>query len=685
MKTIEPSKSGERGGRNSARSRAPVGERADRSGPSGADRPALQKQAPDSPDVLQKKVDLAFGTGERVRTVPRWQPSGAAAGDGGPKAAREPSISPSPVAPPTVVQRKGGIDIPGTLEIAAEGVRGSGQPLPYLQHIQKAFGQHDVSAVRSFTGDEASVASRRIGAEAYTMGPRVAFRDANPSLHTVAHEAAHVIQQRAGVQLKGGVGQQGDVYERHADAVADAVVSGRSAEPLLSQGPGAAPQSTAATPPSPAVQRVTADDMGLLMAMAELEAPGFHRLMKAVATKTKSDYKYRKGLKSVSRSITKAKEYEENLNKEGDEAAERHGVDSMIDMIAGSLIFKNLGDLFKGYSILKTELANKHATIVRFKNRMHKAHLRDILMNIKMRSGFVVELQLHLAPTIGAKMGKPSKVAADASGKGGHTAYTAHDAYDYQRIIEPFIGILSTIEFSTYIDPADDFEKHELAKERTLHRYMDAGTEADLSEYLKLEPYKKQTERELRQLSTELNELYPQVMEELMSKAWSSLEQQPNFARDYNKVTKLATFEPTVRQDLDASRRYWSGMKKSKDSATTKKSEVDRLISIHKNDAKQSLTGASSEASGPIKRLKDLYRDLHNLRVEKKKHHPDTIKDGSAIDSLITRMRKVVTMLENREKVEKIVKKVKARAAVIRRKAELAKTKSATESDSTSD
>jgi len=35
------------------------------------------------------------------------------------------------------------------------------------------------------------------------------------------------------VQLKGGIGEAGDPYERHADAVADAVVAGRSAEGLL--------------------------------------------------------------------------------------------------------------------------------------------------------------------------------------------------------------------------------------------------------------------------------------------------------------------------------------------------------------------------------------------------------------------------------------------------------------------
>jgi hypothetical protein len=47
-----------------------------------------------------------------------------------------------------------------------------------------------------------------------------------------------VVQQRHGVQLAGGVGASGDVYERHADAVADVVVRGESAEALLDQHAG---------------------------------------------------------------------------------------------------------------------------------------------------------------------------------------------------------------------------------------------------------------------------------------------------------------------------------------------------------------------------------------------------------------------------------------------------------------
>jgi hypothetical protein len=73
-----------------------------------------------------------------------------------------------------------------------------------------------------------------MGAQGYATGSHVAFRG-SPDLHTAAHEAAHTVQQRGGVQLAGGVGRAGDRYEQHADAVADAVVAGRSAEGLLDQ------------------------------------------------------------------------------------------------------------------------------------------------------------------------------------------------------------------------------------------------------------------------------------------------------------------------------------------------------------------------------------------------------------------------------------------------------------------
>jgi hypothetical protein len=117
-------------------------------------------------------------------------------------------------------------------ETATRGTSGAGGPLPYLPQIQRSFGHHDVSGIQSHSDPGASAAAEAIGAQAFAIGDRVAFAG-TPSLHTAAHEAAHVVQQRAGVHLQGGVGQAGDQYERHADAVADLVVQGQSSEALL--------------------------------------------------------------------------------------------------------------------------------------------------------------------------------------------------------------------------------------------------------------------------------------------------------------------------------------------------------------------------------------------------------------------------------------------------------------------
>lgn len=117
---------------------------------------------------------------------------------------------------------------------AARGVAGGGERLPHLDAIQRAFGPHDVSGVQAHVGGAAAEASAAMGAQGYATGGDVAFAQ-SPDLHTAAHEAAHVVQQRGGVSLKGGVGQAGDSYERHADAVADRVVQGHSAVDLLDQ------------------------------------------------------------------------------------------------------------------------------------------------------------------------------------------------------------------------------------------------------------------------------------------------------------------------------------------------------------------------------------------------------------------------------------------------------------------
>lgn len=157
-------------------------------------------------------------------------------------AAVQPAVPQAGMYPPVhempegVQMAGGGGDTAGIHQAAAAGISGSGGAIPHQSAIQESFGGYDVSGIDAHVGGAAAAANTAMGAEAYATGSSVAFKSA-PSLHTAAHEAAHIVQQASGVSLPGGVGSVGDKYEQHADKVADAVVSGKSAEGLLASGP----------------------------------------------------------------------------------------------------------------------------------------------------------------------------------------------------------------------------------------------------------------------------------------------------------------------------------------------------------------------------------------------------------------------------------------------------------------
>lgn len=160
-------------------------------------------------------------------------------------------------------------------QAAKVGTSGPSSSLPYLDAIQKSFGRYDVSDAKAHIGQEATRGARAMNAEAFASGNSIAFAG-EPTLHTAAHEAAHLIQQRAGVQLAGGVGVAGDQYEQHADAVADLVVQGRSAEALLDRqaDPGVAPIQRELEEEDPSLQLQQAeeeDEVPLQLQQAEPE------------------------------------------------------------------------------------------------------------------------------------------------------------------------------------------------------------------------------------------------------------------------------------------------------------------------------------------------------------------------------------------------------------------------------
>lgn len=176
---------------------------------------------------------------QQQSTKPKSPSSGGGPEAAGPQRERQPRGN-AAAAESVAVQAKDGALSEGAPGIARKATKGGGGALPYLDRIQKYFGRHDINDIRALIGGAGGESAQEMGAEAYASGDAVVFQSP-PDLHTAAHEAAHVVQQRAGVRKAGGVGAAGDVHERHADSVADLVVQGKSAESLLDQMVGKTP------------------------------------------------------------------------------------------------------------------------------------------------------------------------------------------------------------------------------------------------------------------------------------------------------------------------------------------------------------------------------------------------------------------------------------------------------------
>lgn len=200
--------------------------------------------------ALALKQDGGQDTQDTVRAQPAMV-DGPAYGDAAPAALE--SIANSIATGGTPLQFSAAIDMAqsrygnrATLEfanrqrvhhVARSGLRGASQAYPFLEQIQWSFGRHDISGLKGYTGAAARSANDTLGSRAYHKGGHVAF-GVEPTLADAAHEAAHFVQGVSEERLEGGMGQAGDVYERHAERVAAAVVAGESAESLLDRKPG---------------------------------------------------------------------------------------------------------------------------------------------------------------------------------------------------------------------------------------------------------------------------------------------------------------------------------------------------------------------------------------------------------------------------------------------------------------
>jgi hypothetical protein len=123
--------------------------------------------------------------------------------------------------------------------------RGGGQPLDTSTRasMESAFGT-SFDGVRVHTDGQASRSAEAVGANAYTVGSDIVFRDgqydpgSSAGQRTLAHELTHVVQQSRGpvdgTDAPGGirVSDPSDAYEQAADQTAGAVMASVQRESL---------------------------------------------------------------------------------------------------------------------------------------------------------------------------------------------------------------------------------------------------------------------------------------------------------------------------------------------------------------------------------------------------------------------------------------------------------------------
>jgi hypothetical protein len=124
----------------------------------------------------------------------------------------------------------------GVTPAVQQVLQAPGRPLDRVTRgvMERHFG-HDFSQVQVHTGAQAAASARQVHALAYTVGQHVVFGERQFAPQTragqrlLAHELAHVVQQRDARFSTNDLALAGDRWEREADAAAQAVVAGGQA------------------------------------------------------------------------------------------------------------------------------------------------------------------------------------------------------------------------------------------------------------------------------------------------------------------------------------------------------------------------------------------------------------------------------------------------------------------------
>jgi hypothetical protein len=138
----------------------------------------------------------------------------------------------------------------------------SGQPLDATTRttMQQRIG-HDFSDVRVHADAGAAASARAVGAQAYTVGSDIVFGSGRyrpqtrGGAHLLAHELAHVVQQRAAPRPSAHSGlrmtEPGDASEREADRVASSALDGSTRTHALTPQAPALARQPEENPPEP--------------------------------------------------------------------------------------------------------------------------------------------------------------------------------------------------------------------------------------------------------------------------------------------------------------------------------------------------------------------------------------------------------------------------------------------------
>ncbi len=82
------------------------------------------------------------------------------------------------------------------VDVAKQAFTGGGGAVPHGDQVGAAIGA-DLSGVTAHTGPAATAACESLGAEAFTYGDKMAFKDPSPTPQLVAHEGKHAVHQGA--------------------------------------------------------------------------------------------------------------------------------------------------------------------------------------------------------------------------------------------------------------------------------------------------------------------------------------------------------------------------------------------------------------------------------------------------------------------------------------------------------